>query len=302
MHSKRVTGAKMKLILKYFLVALLSLLSGIAFAYPLYYLGYVEPLNRVPEGPKPQLNLQVVYANFTMQNYDGNVSLPEWYDISRDGQPQILSFSIVVNATNYSDKPASIDFLSLCVGNSTARFNSIIQRSSLNGTVEGLWLDDEWINVTWVPQHGGIPAHWREGVDIERTFVNGTLVYVAMSINGTWTDVTNRVRLLEKDTIEPMSDSIVMTDLIARGEIRFFNPQNWQPDKEMPGYAVTNIDLSSGFNDKWEANQSRLLILKGTLPAPTKNSGSTAQDIMERLNSNLTLVRIQAIPSSWTAN
>ena len=229
-----------------------------------------------------------------MCDYEANLSLPEWYNITRDGQPSMLLFDIVMNITNYSSKTALIDYLSLCIGNRTTDFNSIFQQSSLNGTVEGLWLDGKWVNVTWVPSRDNVPAHLREGVDIARTFTNGTLSYVGMSINGSWTDVTGRVRLLEKDTVEPMSDAIVMTDLIARDEIRFFNPHNWQPSAEMGGYSVTNVDLTSGFSDRWSANQSRLIELKGILPLSTKHSGSTAKDVLERLNSNLTLVRIQA--------
>jgi hypothetical protein len=276
--------------LKYFLAAFLSISSGIAFAYPLYYMGYVEPLNRVPEGPKPNLKLDVVYANFTLQPSNSSLPIPTWYDTSRDGSPDFLSFDVVVNVTNYSNRTALIDQLSLCTGNSTVSFQSLFQRSSSNGTVEGVWLDGKWLNVSWVPSSNGIPAHWREGVTVERTFVNGTLTSVSMDVNGSWVDVTDRVRLLEKDTIMPMSGNPVMTDIIASGEIRFFNPSQWQPSEELPLYSVTNVNLDDGFSNQWEAGQSRLMVFQGVLPI----SSRLVPDIVERLNSDLTIVRIQA--------
>ncbi|MGD6853190.1 MAG: hypothetical protein ACQCN6_14110 [Candidatus Bathyarchaeia archaeon] len=277
--------------LKYFLAAFLSISSGIAFAYPLYYVGYVEPLNRVPEGPKPDLKLDLVYANFTLQPSNSNLPIPTWYDTSRDGQPDFLMFDMVVNVTNYSNRTALINQLSLCACNSTVSFLSIFQNcTSSKGTVEGVWLDGKWLNVSWVPSSNGVQGHWREGVTIERSFVNGTLTSVSMDINGSWVDVTDRVRLLEKHTIMPMSECPVLTDIIGSGEIRFFNPRHWQPSAEMPLYSVTNVNLDDGFNNHWEVGQSRLLMLRGVLPI----SSTSLPDLVERLNSNITLVHIQA--------
>jgi hypothetical protein len=244
----------------------------------------------VPEGPKPDLKLDLVYANFTIQHSNSNIPIPTWYDTSRDGQPNFLSFNIVVNVTNNSNRTALISQLSLCTGNSTVSFLSLFQRSSSNGTVEGVWFDGKWLNVSWVPSSNGIPGHWREGVTVGRTFVNGTLTAVSMDINGSWVDVTDRVRLLEKDTIMPMSDSIFMTDFIAGGEIRFFNPRQWHPSEEMPPYSVTNVNLDDGFSNCWETGQSRLLMLNGVLPISSKS----IPDIVGLLNSTITIVRIQA--------
>jgi hypothetical protein len=278
--------------IKYLAVAFLSLISGIAFAYPLFYTGYVEPLNTMPDGPKPQISLDVVYANFSLQGYNPNIPIPEWYNESYygrtdSGKPSFLYFDIVTNITNYSNRTALITQLSFCVSNSSSIFNW--SRSIVNGSVEGLWLDGKWINVTWIPQNGVIPAHWREGVDIERTFVQGNLTEVRMSENGSWVDVTNRVSLLEKDTVMPMSNLTMMTDIIARGQISFFDPRSWQPETEMADYSVTNVNLADGFDNCWLPDQSRLIMLRGILPI-----GSQYQDIVERLNSNLTLVRVQA--------
>jgi hypothetical protein len=281
----------MNYLLKFMLVGLLSLLSGIAFAYPLYYNGViVVPLNRTPEGPKPDLIMDLNYANFTLQPHNPNTPLPDWYNISQRGEPSMLSFQLVMNVTNNSNQTAIVDMFSLCAGNRTINGSSFFEKSSDKGTVEGVWLDGNWVNITWIPPQNNIPGYWREGVDIERSFVHGKLTSVSMSVNGSYVDVTERVRLADKDTIMPMGDSIVMFDLIASGEIRFFNPQNWQPSAELPFYSVTNVNLNSGFNNHWLANQSRLIMLNGTLPI----SESASLNVVEYLKSNQTLVRIQA--------
>jgi hypothetical protein len=281
----------MKPLLKYFLVAFLSISSGIAFAYPLYYIGYVEPLNWITEGPKPELSLDVVYANYTLQPFNSNLPIPSWYNTTREGQPTFLTFDIVVNVTNYSNRTALINSLSLVTCNSTVGFLSMFQNCTSNkGIVKGLWFDGEWLDKSWVPSSNGVPGHWREGVNIERSWVNGTLTSVSAYINGTWVDGTDRVRLLEKDSIMPMSELAVMTELIARGEIRFFNPRSWQPGDEMGGYSVTNVNLNEGFNNRWETEQSRLIMFSGILPI----SARSLPEVVERLNSNITIVSVQA--------
>ena len=256
-------------------------------------MGYVEPLNHMPIGPKPQIGLDIVYANFSLQSNNLNTPVPEWYYESYDGRtsvekPNFLTFDIVTNITNYSNRTALISKLSYCVSNASHIFNWT--RSIVNGSVEGLWLDGKWMNVTWVPQKDVVPAHWREGVDIERTFVRGNLTEVRMSVNGSWADVTNRVSLLEKDLVMPMNNLTMMTDIIARGEIRFFNPSSWQPDTDMPQYSVANVNLNDGFDNRWLSGQSRLIILRGILPIGSQ----LTPDIIERLNSNLTLAQVQA--------
>jgi hypothetical protein len=282
----------MNYLLKFMLIGLLSLLSGVAFAYPLYYNGViVVPLNRMPEGPKPDLTMDLNYANFTLQPYDQNMQLPEWYNISQRGEPSILSFQLVMNVTNISNQTAIIDMFSLCSGNRTISGSSFFEIvDGERSTVEGVWLDGEWVNITWIPPQNNLPGYWRQGVDIERSFIHGKLTSVIMSINGSYIDVTERVRLADKDTIMQMGDSIVMFDLIASGEINFFNPQNWQPSSELPEYSVTNVNLNNGFNNRWLTNQSRLIMLNGTLPI----SASALPNVLEYLKSNQTLVRIQA--------
>jgi hypothetical protein len=281
----------MRTLIKYLLVAFLSISSGVAFAYPLYYLGYVEPLNRITEGPKPELSLDVVYANYTLQPSNSSLTLPSWYNTTRDGQPTVLTFDMVVNVTNYSNRTALIKKLSLVTCNSTVGFLSIFQNCTSNkGIVEGLWFDGEWLDISWVPSSNGVPGHWREGVTIERSWVNGTLTSVSAYINGTWVNGTDRIRLLEKDTIMPMSELSVMTELIARGEIRFFNPRRWQPGNEMAGYSVTNVNLNDGFNNQWGTGQSRLIMFRGILPI----SSRSLPDVIARLNSNITIVSVQA--------
>jgi hypothetical protein len=165
--------------------------------------------------------------------------------------------------------------------------------NNITGTkdiVEGLWLDGKWFNVSWVAPSYGIPGHWREGVYIERSFVNGALSSVAMDVNGSWVDVTSRVKLLEKDTIMPMSDTTIMLGVFAREEIRFYNPRQWNPIEELPLYTVNNVNLDDGFNNGFEPGKSRLIMFTGTLAIFPKST----PDIVAWLNSNRTIVEILA--------
>ncbi len=276
--------------IKYILVAILSLSSGIAFAYPLYYSGYVEPFHRVPEGPKPDFSMDVVYANFTLQPYDSNTSIPKWYNVTSWGQPSELTFYVVMNVTNNSNQTAVVDQFDLCVCNSTRSASSFFQNVTTGGTTEGLWLDGKWVNVTWVPEKNNVPAHFRQGVEIRRNFTMGNLTVVSMMINGTWVNVTDRVKLLDKDTIMPMSDAPMQTEIIARGEIRIFTQHS---NFLMPGYSVTYVDALSGFSNQWSSGQSRLILMKGDLPIMPFTRPFSPQ-VLQYLNSNITLAFMQA--------
>jgi len=242
----------------------------------------------MPEGPKPDLSLDLAYANFTLQTYDNNTPLPEWYNIDQRGEPTMVSFQLIMNVTNNSNQTAIIDTFSLCVGNRTIGVPSLFSIVNDTSTIDGAWLDGQWVNITWIPPQNKIPGHWREGVDIERSFEHGKLTSVFMSINGSWVDVTGRIRLLDKDTVMPMNDSVAMFDIIARGEINFYNPKNWEPSSQLPEYSVTNVNLNAGFNNHWLANQSRLIMLNGVLPI----SPISTPNLAELLKSNQTLVTI----------
>ena len=55
-------------------------------------------------------------------------------------------------------------------------------------------------------------------------------------------------------------------------------------------YSVTNVNLNDGFNNRWETGQSRLIMFRGILPIRSED----LPEIVARLNSNKTIVRVQA--------
>ena len=172
----------MKTKTKFILLGILSFLVGSAFATPLLVSELeVVPFWTIPQGAKADLSISVAYANFTLQNdlpkYDVNVG--EYLEAN-------LDYSIVLNVTNLSDLPTKVsNFGFVGVKNTTitpsalggfhiSNQNSSRYSSSFifsgpdegylghvgTGRVEGLWLDGEWINTTWVPQ-GGLEEIWR---------------------------------------------------------------------------------------------------------------------------------------------
>jgi hypothetical protein len=138
---------------KLIIIAVLALTVGVAFASPLLYENLVvKPFPRIPEGPKADFSVEVVYANFSVQEHtstdsSGGVPLP------------IVTYDVVLNVTNLSDLRAIVGRLDLTAAEEVTFVPSIVGGFSAsagggrsgggaNGFVEGVWLDDEWVNVT----------------------------------------------------------------------------------------------------------------------------------------------------------
>ena len=172
----------MKSGLKLITIGIFSLLIGSAFASPLLLSELdIVPFWTMPEGQKANLSVSVVYANFTIQNdlprY--NINLGDYYESN-------LDYFIVLNITNLSGVPTTL----LTLGFAGVK-NATIIPSALGGfhvtsqdwnavgggfisfgpvegylgnvkagRVEGLWLDGDWVNTTWVPE-GGLLEIWR---------------------------------------------------------------------------------------------------------------------------------------------
>jgi hypothetical protein len=285
----------MKAVAKYFIVGFLSIISGIAFAYPLYYTGYVE--NIIPVGPKPELVMKVVYANFTLKPYNNTTPIPSWYNATIFGPPSFLTSNVIINVTNYSNRTVVASNFLVNVCNSTTTFGSVFQSYGFNEIVEGLWLDGKWVNMTWIPQENGVPEHWRQGVDIKTTFLLGNLTSVSMCLNGSWTDVTNRVKLLEKDTVMFMNEIPFCQDFISSHEVYFYDSKKGQHALNVD-LIQTNVDLSAGFSNSWYPGQSRLILVKGfSLVSPIMHA-----HVPEYLNSNITLFVMMAITRFANSN
>jgi hypothetical protein len=160
---------------KFILIAVLSLLAGAAFATPLLLSELqIVPFWTMPEGPKADLSVSVVYANFTIQG-----------DSSTHNEP-IIGYYVVLNMTNLSNLPAKLSYFGFAglknvtvIPSALGGFHVTHEGKGLSGSsfgsmgpaegylghvgagrVEGLWLDGEWLNTTWVPE-GGLDEIWR---------------------------------------------------------------------------------------------------------------------------------------------
>jgi hypothetical protein len=93
---------KMKFGIKLIIIAVLALTVGIAFASPLLYENLVvKPFPRIPEGPKADFRVDVVYANFSVQEHASTKS-------SGDTSLSIVTYDVVLNVTNLSDLQAIV--------------------------------------------------------------------------------------------------------------------------------------------------------------------------------------------------
>jgi hypothetical protein len=163
--------------------AVLSLTIGIAAASPLLISELnITPYPRLPDGPKADASINVVYANF-------EVNPGKEYIKGQQMATQNLDYEIILNVTNLSDfgseitrigiiaaqdiyvAPADVGFLSFIAESdqsggmcsvsddiapgtdwlSWSHYKNDITIAGGSGLVTGVWLDGAWINVTWIP-------------------------------------------------------------------------------------------------------------------------------------------------------
>ena len=224
----------MKIAPKLIICAILSISIGIAAATPLL-ITEIVPFAKIPQGPTANFGVGIVYANFAVQKAT-----------SQSEQPQV-NYQVILNITNLSDIAAKLGTLNFAA----AQNITIIQGASEEATastsghgnegghfgtvVEGLWLDNEWLNVTWIPgthpdglaqvmsDYWGsgdvvgyiskmptvipnLPAnasktgYYMEGVPIKQYhYINSTSnalnLWDTIYVNGTWVNVTGRIRI-----------------------------------------------------------------------------------------------------------
>lgn len=298
----------MKFGVKLIIIAVLALSVGVAFASPLLYENLVvKPFPRIPEGPKADFSVEVVYANFSVQEHTS----PD----SSGGIPlSIVTYNVVLNVTNLSDLQAivgrldftaaeEVNFVPSLVGGFSASSGGGSIGGGGNGFVEGVWLDDEWVNVTWLPdgnwpmfptgrnpnvttvipdlpQNATQEGVWIEGVHVWQEYnltkiSDDTVITMAtyIFINGTWVDVTGRIRL---DNEQPY---VIAVNTLVH-EMRSFESEDYgnyrnatefeeamdsRPDSS-PNFGSTYTWAGEGgFNNYWEPHESRLIRLTGTL-------------------------------------
>jgi hypothetical protein len=308
---------------KLIVVAVLALIAGIGFASPLLILQpYVKPFPKVPEGRKADFSVDIVYANFGVQESLGNQSLgiaPYEYNETNginETEPYQPSqtYMVVLNVTNLSNIEASISEVGFAAAQDIRIIPSALGGFSFStgggpgvdfgGVVKGVWLDNKWLNVTWIPGTDYpfnlmriiTPSHstttstpelptnateegtWIEGVPIAEYYDSTALTSTSLYINGSWVDVTGRVRA------DPEQPTVMATNTLVN-QILPFSGQHYRnvgnatigPTTEMPSWQMYNGNgptyqwpsKTDGFNNTWAPHQSRLIVLNGTLGANT---------------------------------
>lgn len=251
---------------KQILVAVLAVLAGLALAIPLL-ISHVVPVVITVQGPKADLSLDPIYASFTVQPVNGDIALPDWYDRKRDGEPSLISYNVVLNVTNNSNETAIVDMLYINAAH-TFIYGSIFgPKSTIVQTVEGVYLDGKWINTTWVPSNQSLTGgYWRQGVDIQSTYINGNLTQTSMRVDGQWVNVTGRATVPGQEPTIP-NDQITMVNSFMGETLSFTRDSSFS----QVSYQA-NVQVTVGkdkFDNYWAPNQSRLIMLNGTSLATT---------------------------------
>jgi hypothetical protein len=173
-----ICGDKMRPSLKLSFIALLALGLGVAYASPMLVTPMnVQPFPRVPEGPKADFSVDIVYASFnpvewqyTATEYDETGS-----SITKTYAATNVTYNVVLNVTNLSDQPATIYEFAFTAAEDVSVEQSILggtlydrgsiegldnDYSHFGGIVDGVYLNGNWVNVTWIPEGRWIDGKW----------------------------------------------------------------------------------------------------------------------------------------------
>src|SRR5665647_1863871 len=100
----------MKVGIKLLVAAILSLSVGIAAASPLLISEMnIQPYPALPQGSKPDVNVDLAYANFSVQPADPSMKVPEWY--RGNDTPTTVAYNMVLNITNLSDENVTLSLI-----------------------------------------------------------------------------------------------------------------------------------------------------------------------------------------------
>jgi hypothetical protein len=290
----------MKICLTLIAIALSGLITGLAFATPLMLSELdVKPWIHHVQGSTADFEIEIIFANFTVLN--PNESTSEADDLSVD-------YQVWLNVTNPSDLGATllnVDFVA--AREITSNSWSPLGANSSGGwgwEAEGAMVDGEWYNLTWVtgtypsfdrdgnlktfpfelPEQTG---YWMEGVQLYQRHVNGTVIATYLNMNGTWTDVTDRIVLEE----QPTGSGYSVKGVVAN-QMRTF--QEYVPDTsstndyETESYTIelengttltvtigsgvngnpffNDVDIPAGegyFNNYLKPGESRIILIEG---------------------------------------
>jgi hypothetical protein len=298
---------------KLIVVAVLALMAGIAFASPLVILPLnVKPFPKVQEGPKAEFSVKIVYASFGVPGNPSNQSSSSEPYKSNETEPYQPSdtYTVVLNVTNLSDIEAKISEVGFAAAEDVKIVSSGLGGFSFasgggpgvdfGGVVKGVWLDNGWLNVTWIPgtdypfnlmrivtpSHSTLatipelPANateegtWIEGVPIAEYYNSTAMTSTSIYVNGSWVDVTGRVRADPEQPMLMATGTLVDQTLPFSGRhYRNVGNASLGPVTEMPSWETYNGNgptyqwpsRAEGFNNTWAPHESRLILLNGTL-------------------------------------
>jgi hypothetical protein len=286
---------------KLLIAAILSLSVGIACASPLL----ISELNIRPwikhvSGSTADFEVNVVYANFSVA-YDNQNEI-------QANNPSI-AYYVVINITNPSDLGARLLNINFAAAGKITQTSGMPFPGGVNGSqsgsgweAEGAWVDGVWYNVTWVngtypyfnrdgimePTPFQIPnqvGHWIEGVQVYDRYVNGTLTATYLNMNGTWTDVTDRINVTrpEMGGGYSVNDSIVNEMHVFQSELPNGTSSTYtttstngttitvKENSTLSGTVYTMVG-DGCFDNYWKPHESRLIALHGSQSAPWTSS------------------------------
>jgi len=266
----------MKFALKLIVFAFLSFSIGIACASPLL----VSELNIRPwithvQGPTAKMNVEVVYANFTLQNANNPIT---------NDSGTTISYYTVLNITNPSEFTSSLTRVEFLAAQQINNSSGIIGNGGAEWEAAGAWVDGKWYNLTWVNVSGPsfdmsgnmslihvLPGqeYWIQGVRVYDRYVNGVLAATYLDMNGTWTDVTGRITVDHPS----VGGGYSANGIVAEETHNFENlavrdyPSNGTTTDPSSGWAMRTVYHLVGeglFNNSWAPQQTRLVLVSGS--------------------------------------
>jgi hypothetical protein len=262
----------------------------------------------MPQGPKADFGVDIAYADFKI------VDQPDEY-----GRQQ-MQYTVVLNVTNLADIEAKLGMINFAAAQNITLLKGVAGGGSASSSgggsgggsfgthVEGLWLDDEWLNVTWIPgthpdglgnvmtptwgsgdtvrymnslptvipnlpDNASETGYWLEGVPIKQyhyfnSSANKLTLWDTIYVNGTWVNVTGRIR------IENPVSSVLSYGTLLEATTRFWPRTSFSGTLPSNDSISQNFIIWSGngdFNNTWAPHQSRLIQMTGTVTGKQRN-------------------------------
>ncbi len=295
-------------------VAVLALLAGTAFAAPMLVVD-VRPFPRIPEGLKANFEIDIVYANFNV--------------IKVNATEREIAYTVVANITNLSDKVGYLYEAGFVAAQHVEQMDSALGGMYIDkgqnlsswhhnrgGLVDGIYLDGNWLNKTWIPgtdypsnlesiinaenyyfepneypTPSDVPALpenasetgiWIEGVPIAEYYDGTGLTATHIYVNGSWVDVTGRVQPHNPQPLLISSNHIanmMLTPSVSAyaKTITSIPTMGWTTGNDFHYQYIGG----RGFDRAWLPYQSRLIVFNGTLTLASDDYNSRIAEALE---------------------